>query len=575
MSDTVFHLGQAAKNIKSTPPYQPYSKVRIIVGEDADGTQLVCEAGDDSARILEIKNPYGTQAMANAILNRIRGYQYVPYTADGAILNPAAELGDGISVGGAYSVIASAETTLSPIMSANVAAYEDGEIDHEYPYQTPGEKDVVRKINNVYTNFIVELGRVQSTIAETYETKADAATTKTTLQSQITQTASSILSTVSATYETKTAASQMETRLQSSISQTASSITSTVAATYETKADATAKLNSANGYTDTVKTTLQSQITQTANSIKSTVSSATVKYQIPSGITIQNYGYGVPDNSTAKGKNNQYYLDQASGYYYKSNNTSWVRQNSTPLQLITSRLESMIRQTASSIALQVSGANAPEWKEGDYYAKDDVVKVTTIDADGIVTSTWFYKATSAHTATSSNKPPSNKWEAADAPTVQSLIDINIDGITLSAGGSSSDNSAKLTISKDGVQIDAVTITMSNVVADTIKAKAEIDSPEIYAGRLMDHTGWSQLYMWGSRTSAYLALSGYVEDDDPAPSIYDTYFVVHRYLEKRGNVNYPMVDFYVDGDRKVGWDGYSERMYMFGTWDFSNATVIGI
>lgn len=562
MSDTVLHLANRAKNIKSTPSYQPYSKVRIIVGTDDDGNELVYEAGNDSARVLEINNPYGTQAMARNILEKISGYQYQPYTADGAILNPAAELGDGISLTNVYSFIASAETTLSPIMSADIAAFEDGEIDHEYPYETRENKEIIRKINGVSTQFIVELGRVQSTIAETYETKVDAGTTKAQLQSQITQTSSSILSTVSATYETKTAASQMESRLQSSINQTASSITSTVAATYETKADATAKLNSANGYTNTVKTQLQSQITQTAESIKSTVSSSTVKYEIPAGITITYYGYGAPDNSTASGKTNKYYLDQASGYYYKSNGTSWVKQNSTPLTIITDRLESMIEQTASSIALQVSGANAPEWTSGNYYAQYDIVKITTKNSDGIVTSTNFYKAKTAHTATSNNKPPnSSYWTLTNAPTVQSLIDINLDGITLSAGGSTSDNSAKLTISKDGVAIDAVTITMSNVVADRI-ASNELYSTDIFGGRYYSSNEAVNLYIYGTQYASYLRFGS-----DISTNIYTSLFSIVN--------NDSAVEMWFDGERKLEYDKDRDKIWAFGTWDFSNATVIGI
>ena len=459
--------------------------VRIIVGEDPEtGEQLVYEAGNNSARTLEINNPYGTQEIANAILAKLSGFQYRPYTADGALLNPSAELGDGITFAGdVYSFIASTDTTISPIMSSTVAAYEDSELNHEYPYETRESQEISRKINGLKTTFTVELGKVQSTIEENYETKTEAGETKAQLQTQITQTQSSILSTVSATYETKTAATQMESRLNTSINQTASSITSTVSATYETKANATAKLNEAKGYTNTqtsaLRTDLQSQITQTADSITSTVSKAVSKYELPSGITFQNFGYGAPKNSTASGKNGQYYLDQLNGYYYKSNGTSWVRQSSTRLPLITDNLRSQIQQTADSISLQVSGANAPEWESGDYFSAGDVVKITTYNSSGLVVGTQFYKARLAHYATSSNKPPnSTYWTSADAPTVQSLIDVNLDGITLYSSASDQDNSAVIRLYRKGIQIDAETITMSNVVADTLVANSSITSPNI-------------------------------------------------------------------------------------------------
>ena len=76
MSVDRIYLQRAAQNIKESPEYQPYSKVRIIVGEDENGTQLVYEAGDNSFRTLEITNPFGTQAIANSILSKIQGYYY-------------------------------------------------------------------------------------------------------------------------------------------------------------------------------------------------------------------------------------------------------------------------------------------------------------------------------------------------------------------------------------------------------------------------------------------------------------------------------------------------------------------
>lgn len=173
MSVDRIYLQRSAKNIEESPAYVPYSKVRIIVGEEEDGTQLVYEAGDDSFRTLEITNPWGTQAIANSILATIQGYSYKPYKADGAILNPVAELGDAVNVGDVYSFISSVETTFSPIMSADISAPEDSNIDHEYPYETSEHKEIARKINGAKASFIVEIGRIESSLEENYQKKSD------------------------------------------------------------------------------------------------------------------------------------------------------------------------------------------------------------------------------------------------------------------------------------------------------------------------------------------------------------------------------------------------------------------
>ena len=172
MSVDRIYLQRSAKNIEESPSYVPYSKVRIIVGEEEDGTQLVYEAGDDTFRTLEITNPYGTQAIANSILAKIQGYSYKPFKVSGAILNPAAELGDAVTVGEVYSFLSSVDTTFSSIMSADISAPEDSNIDHEYPYESSENKEIARKINGAKASFIVEIGRIEASL-EDYQRKED------------------------------------------------------------------------------------------------------------------------------------------------------------------------------------------------------------------------------------------------------------------------------------------------------------------------------------------------------------------------------------------------------------------
>jgi hypothetical protein len=94
MSETIgVNVLRRARNVEIAPLQDGYSAVRIFVGTNDDGEAVVYEAGDVSGNVLEIKNPFGTQAMANNILNAVRGYQYQPMDAQAALLNPAAEMG--------------------------------------------------------------------------------------------------------------------------------------------------------------------------------------------------------------------------------------------------------------------------------------------------------------------------------------------------------------------------------------------------------------------------------------------------------------------------------------------------
>ena len=80
MSNNRWNIGQSVMSFDYDDKQLPYTKVRIIT-DDSDETKRYYEAGTDEGKVLEIYNPWGTQAMANAILANIDGYAYQPFQA--------------------------------------------------------------------------------------------------------------------------------------------------------------------------------------------------------------------------------------------------------------------------------------------------------------------------------------------------------------------------------------------------------------------------------------------------------------------------------------------------------------
>ena len=140
MSDKNY-LGYNVERLETAPAFLPYSKV--IAWYDDENAFV---AGDDSGRVLTVDLPFATQAIVDKMLERIKGYSYQPWTGSGAILDPAAELGDGVTVNGVYSVLASAETSFDALMVSDAAAPADEEVDHEYPYVPPTDRALKRKV---------------------------------------------------------------------------------------------------------------------------------------------------------------------------------------------------------------------------------------------------------------------------------------------------------------------------------------------------------------------------------------------------------------------------------------------
>lgn len=183
MSDTTY-VGQRVSNIEVSQQFQPYSRVIIHIDDD---TQVV--AGNATGRTLEIDNPFGNQQMANAILQSLSGYQYQPYTADGALLDPAAEIGDAIETPAVHGGIYSRNRSFGRLMKADVAAPTDEEINHEYVFETPTERAYKRQVEDVKASFILTNNLIKTEVER-------ASSAEGTLKSTIEQTATEINATV-------------------------------------------------------------------------------------------------------------------------------------------------------------------------------------------------------------------------------------------------------------------------------------------------------------------------------------------------------------------------------------------
>lgn len=142
MSGKIF-VGNSASRLTEADKLQPYSKVTVT-----DGTNSYT-SGDDTGRELTVNVPLlpttkGDTLAAN-ILAAVKNYRYQPYEAADALLDPAAELGDGVTVGGIYGGIHAKTTTFSRLFRATVSAPAEEEIDNEYPYLSAQERDAVRQ----------------------------------------------------------------------------------------------------------------------------------------------------------------------------------------------------------------------------------------------------------------------------------------------------------------------------------------------------------------------------------------------------------------------------------------------
>lgn len=149
-----FNLLNRAQSIDADPSAAPYSRVTIYKGLDKkNGDEATITVGDDSGRTLEITSDWGTQEQAERILAKIKGRRYQPFKATDTTLEPSAELGDAVSVGGVYSGIFSKITTLGGGIYSDISAPSPEEVEHELTHKTTVDRKYTRLVAEMRSEF--------------------------------------------------------------------------------------------------------------------------------------------------------------------------------------------------------------------------------------------------------------------------------------------------------------------------------------------------------------------------------------------------------------------------------------
>ena len=134
-----YYVGRDVTSFSDKGKYKPISRVTLLVDDENSLT-----AGDDTGMEVIASCPHATQPMVNALLQTMKGYQYQAYEAGAANIDPAAELGDGVTVGGIYSPL----SKLSDDGRGYAGISSPGELEMEDEYPSGGyiKQEFDRKI---------------------------------------------------------------------------------------------------------------------------------------------------------------------------------------------------------------------------------------------------------------------------------------------------------------------------------------------------------------------------------------------------------------------------------------------
>ena len=143
MSDK-YYVGGDITSFSDNGKYKPISRVTLLVDDENSLT-----AGDDTGMEVIASCPHATQPMVNALLQAMKGYRYQAYEAGAANIDPAAELGDGVTVGGIYSPLSKLSDDGRGY--AGISSPGEAEMEDEYPAEGYITQEFNRKIAETRT----------------------------------------------------------------------------------------------------------------------------------------------------------------------------------------------------------------------------------------------------------------------------------------------------------------------------------------------------------------------------------------------------------------------------------------
>ena len=159
MSSHVISVARNAASLTAGKRATEYTKVILHVTDDVSYT-----VGNDLGLTMEYTHPFGTPEMARNILASISGYQHQSYDATSVLLDPAAQLGDGLDINGLYSSIVTMTSHYGPHFTADTGAPAIQEINQKVQFKSSQERQVERKFLETYAKLAIQADQISAEV---------------------------------------------------------------------------------------------------------------------------------------------------------------------------------------------------------------------------------------------------------------------------------------------------------------------------------------------------------------------------------------------------------------------------
>lgn len=127
---------------------------RLTVDMERSGSALTANC--------PLVKPSDRQKVADNLLKKVYGFSYQPYSAKGAYMNPAAEIGDAITAHNVFSGLFEQDTTFNRLFLSDIGSAISEEAAVEMQYETNTDRRYNRKLAETAAQFAIMSDRISS-----------------------------------------------------------------------------------------------------------------------------------------------------------------------------------------------------------------------------------------------------------------------------------------------------------------------------------------------------------------------------------------------------------------------------
>lgn len=161
-----FNLLRRVRSLDIVPELLGYSGVVIYAGQDDEGNDIEYRVGDRTGTVLEITNEWGSQAQADAIYQKIKGFKYQPYRATGSQIDPSVEIGDAVTVSDVYGGVFSKSTTYGRHIVSDLEAPSKEEVEHEFQIQSKTDRKFERLTRSIRSSLSITASQIAAEVED-------------------------------------------------------------------------------------------------------------------------------------------------------------------------------------------------------------------------------------------------------------------------------------------------------------------------------------------------------------------------------------------------------------------------